>query len=1012
MDIKTFKNFKNEMSLELVPSNTIINFTKQTSFRAINLYPNSKNPIERWSLPKYQIKLYPYKQISCDKYEFHESYNKNVGILTGKINNIMVVDIDAYKMDQENILLKEYSNYLDIDTYIVKTPSGGYHLYFEYDEDLKQTASNIHIDIRNNGGYIVMEGSYFNNNQYLCYKDKQITAIPKDFKDFLMKYIYKPKIRKEKYQNKILNNEIEKQTIKNTISINKKTKSYIIKALEENKQNKKFFETYEDFLYFTNAMKHLNAKKEWDEFNICHDKYDFEKNIKIWNTIYMDSKYNNITWLLKKLSVSVYDVFKPTLENTKKETELINKQKLGGEERDFFKLNKNYIVKSDTGTGKTTSFIDFIKCNKTLNFISIVSRKSLGQEQYKQISCNGIDCKFYANETEKNINQGDNIIVQLDSIYKLSQIKDLGNYIIFLDEVNSIVEYLISSDTLKKNRTSIFNNLIYVINECGNFIGTDADISDIVFKFLDATNRNKYNYIVNEFKHNKGVKAYEIETYNEFITKLSKEDKFLVCTDSKSMANLIKLDLTKINKDNNKIIVITSDIDEYINFDENDKIIYSPKIIYGIDSTMQRPVYCYYKEHTINPRNMVQQVARCRNITELNFLFTGKTYNHNDDCYDEINEMIIEENMYSSSCFEVRTMELKQRKNYQDLITMYEYNKIAYNTNKFAHFINLLNKRGFEIQTNRFKKHHETEDENEKMKKLMGELKKDTYTSFDIDANYKYQKVHSILKINKDDLLLFKQSILMAKKLEDLPTHVTKTLDLYINDFKLYNHFNICNFMNKSNEDIMKDLDKNNDFNINKIKSSSYQLVFLRKLKKLTNNEDIYTINSNNINLDNGIYHVDHNIENKESRINKINEEINKEYKLIFRTKKENIDFNNNYECNKTQAHIYKLLFGEDICKSNKIRDGKKTVYEYTINEDEIDFHKHILEYRKPSNNIEFIDDNIIKPSNKDEKDYINIDKAEVINIDKKEMNKIKNKKIREFKKINKQKQNEIIVDF
>ena len=51
---------------------------------------------------------------------------------------------------------------------------------------------------------------------------------------------------------------------------------------------------------------------------------------------------------------------------------------------------------------------------------------------------------------------------------------------------------------------------------------------------------------------------------------------------------------------------------------------------------MNRPVYTYYKEHTINPANMVQQVSRCRNITQLHYYFSRKTYKRNDITLDVI----------------------------------------------------------------------------------------------------------------------------------------------------------------------------------------------------------------------------------------------------------------------------------------------------------------------------------------------------------------------------------------
>ena len=49
--------------------------------------------------------------------------------------------------------------------------------------------------------------------------------------------------------------------------------------------------------------------------------------------------------------------------------------------------------------------------------------------------------------------------------------------------------------------------------------------------------------------------------------------------------------------------LITSDLlpDEDVSLDKYDKIIFSPKVIYGLDSVMERPVYGLYKGKTILP---------------------------------------------------------------------------------------------------------------------------------------------------------------------------------------------------------------------------------------------------------------------------------------------------------------------------------------------------------------------------------------------------------------------------
>lgn len=81
----------------------------------------------------------------------------NIGICTGKISGITVVDIDT--SGDTVVPLETFP-----ETYTVKTPTGGYHLYYLYNEEISQTANTFknlpHVDIRNDGGYVVAPPSY------------------------------------------------------------------------------------------------------------------------------------------------------------------------------------------------------------------------------------------------------------------------------------------------------------------------------------------------------------------------------------------------------------------------------------------------------------------------------------------------------------------------------------------------------------------------------------------------------------------------------------------------------------------------------------------------------------------------------------------------------------------------------------------------------------------------------------------------------------------------------------
>lgn len=76
----------------------------------------------------------------------------NVGLVTGKISNVTVVDIDAYKPGAPKIT--------DFPpTYTVATGNGGVHLYYQYQEGLTISANAYpqypHLDMRSDGGFVV-----------------------------------------------------------------------------------------------------------------------------------------------------------------------------------------------------------------------------------------------------------------------------------------------------------------------------------------------------------------------------------------------------------------------------------------------------------------------------------------------------------------------------------------------------------------------------------------------------------------------------------------------------------------------------------------------------------------------------------------------------------------------------------------------------------------------------------------------------------------------------------------
>ena len=157
-------------------------------FAKIKLVKNQKNPIKdiKWKSSASQG-----YHIPSDKY--------NIGIPTGRNNNLIVVDVDIKKEHKKELdgvpKIKEYGA---IDTLTIRTPSGGTHYYFKYNDSNEQikliiknylyTRSGVggySIDIRAEGGYIVAPPSAINGKNYEITNFSNIANIPESLAAFL-----------------------------------------------------------------------------------------------------------------------------------------------------------------------------------------------------------------------------------------------------------------------------------------------------------------------------------------------------------------------------------------------------------------------------------------------------------------------------------------------------------------------------------------------------------------------------------------------------------------------------------------------------------------------------------------------------------------------------------------------------------------------------------------------------------------------------------------------------------
>ena len=301
----------------------------------------------------------------------------------------------------------------------------------------------------------------------------------------------------------------------------------------------------------------------------------------------------------------------------------------------------------------------------------------------------------------------------------------------------------------------------------------------------------------------------------DFLDKLKKEKKFILCCDSKTTADIYY----KLLGDKS-IKLITSDTPANIgSLTQYDKIIMSPKVIYGNDSQNLRPVYAVYGGLTITPYQMVQQITRERQLTNVNIFFkTPKSkmalFDDNEQC--EINQVEILNNFkdaYNVSFENYEDIPDILTDEYENIFnvlhTQYIYKMDCLATNPKLHLVDILESRGFKVN---FKPSIVMETVNSDNKRIKEDIKEVLLEEFDI-TNEKYAKLNEILKIPEE--------------------HLEEYKELFINKYELQKHFNFCAFFYQDISIIHNKLSNNSEYDIMKMKSVKSKILFMDKLEKM-----------------------------------------------------------------------------------------------------------------------------------------------------------------------------------
>ena len=944
---------KNKFNSEKKISNN-----KYMKYKAVQLYPNSKIPQGRWK-----------KDDSCivdlclhNYYKKNRTFKnpQNYSLLTGKKNNISVIDIDCNKDENihENIFIKKFGAdpkkwNEELGAFVVGTPSGGFHLYFQYEETLKHGQDEeSHIDIRNDGGLILSPGCIRDGKEYiiLAGDTEKINKIPDEVRDFIHSIPYynpnKTDNKCKKTRAKIIKDKNGKNEIivEEIIGCDQSLYEYnfpdeLIRDIIEGLDQEKYFESYSGWLIFSTAMKQIGRKDLWEEYNeaMTSKIYDEEKNEMIYNGITGHKTIKAINHLLlntttenKNMRTALdYFKLKPTLKNTIISDIKINRNKLGYEYfKELIKTDKKFFaIKSDTGTGKTTSFrslmIDkeFKKRNK---FISIVSRVSLGLEQYETFNQEGIWCEWYENtgyEPDNNIGY----VIQVDSLMKLKYWCDVGatsGCVLFMDEFNSIVKHLFTSETLVHNgiRIPVMELVVELIREARYVFMTDADISDQSLKFLNfildyndnriGNLKDKFVFIENEYKHNSGKPAEELFNIETMIEMMKKTKKWICPCDEARSCHLLKEQIGDPN-----IIIIDSNVNKRYNWDEHDRIIFSPKVIYGLDSVMERPVFCFYQETTIDPKDMLQQINRNRNITKLYYLFQRKKcrdtdFNTLEDAKDDTANL----KKWCEKNDHLHQEISRVHPIFQEVFNELKYNSDCYKSNPYAHFKKLLIERGFNDKTNI------NQSISKNTKEMLKIDKERMIESVHKDLSYVKEKNEKYIGLPEEEIENHKEIFVDKNFIGHYISLKTYIFDKFGQSYNAQDKKWVDEYtdeMTRLHEWTLKNKDKlhkSEEFNIKKIKTNLNKMIFIDKLR-------------NDIGINDRLKITDFNLLNNDKA-----DEYYEEYRAIFtdrsKTEKENPLYSNQ-GTQRFLGMLYKKTFGINPFPEQSTSENGKTIRKF-----------------------------------------------------------------------------------
>ena len=696
-----------------------------------------------------------------------------------------------------------------------------------------------------------------------------------------------------------------------------------------------YLNDYSDWMVITTIMKSIHKKIIWQMWSQESENYNELKNNSIWRGI---KKYcfdvNYLVYIVNTKTTNKfnyfesYKVYKPLCFNYGAidgcESRVSNILTY-----DNFKDNDNIIIQSGTGTGKTYCIADYIyqyvneEDNKHYKLLNIFNLKSLGYQHTK--SFEKLDVMNYEDGFKSNTHYS----VCLNSLVKLQNLtnNEMSNYIIFIDEVYSLINSLTHNNTITNIKT-VYNTLMRLIKHCHKIVLCDNLINDNVFELIEMRNQQEQIFIKNSYSKYEGTNARRCRDENKFLelllSHIENEEYFLFgadsCTDVERYYNYCIQNLSKDYIDKHFVLITKNhpkEIKDASKELKNTYTFYSPSIVTGLNFEVddKQDVFLLISNgSTLDAQGSFQQLSRTRNINTLYYYSEIKErkpeYTTLSDLKEQYKQHIITSNELNNICLVLDEEDYEMKIQESKFFNLYCYNQYVndiYQTNRTLHFENILIQNKFIIKSQNIK-HKQDLDKETKiiMKELTEEEKEELFIEY----------------IDNDDKTIKKYETIDNRKiylnLPDDKITLQEYKNVLMSDYHLDKHINSIRIL-KTDEYITKKINNNDMFKVQAINTSYNKIGIIRKYEKQFNLKPL------DINYD-------------KNDVIDINNNMWLLTKKLFRTTIEKPQ--NMTDFKKLYIHMIKNITGSDFIKSKKtskdINGKKQTYYKYDINDDYI----------------------------------------------------------------------------